>query len=852
MSYDSRKVLRDQEFVEELNIYFNACRYSVDPFGNQNIFVKTGSDSHSAGSSGFELHSDNPNFTAWYATWSGYPMSRLYAEVGTDGEIIKCDIVDANTIFVTGRGKFGTTAATISGTQPIRFMHIGEADGSCRGFSQTCSEPLSYEENTFKILRLCNSPRTAGAIMFPGLRHGAIDYDSAEVDVGESIGSPAKLKFDLQDIVHDDKNWVPYPSRRSSSGTFWGKNLARNPYMNGRKVVYKSGLRDSGKFTDPEFIERHFIIDSFSLSDGKFSCSCLDPIILTEDKKAKMPVVSPAQLSAPIAGNPSTFIFVNAGSYYFGMMGATIFVRIDSEIIKATVSGADQLTVVQRGYRSEAKDHEAGATIQDCVVFAGTHVIDAITYALENFTQMPSSYIGDYSTVKALIPTVDMDEAIISKPMATADFISSMIKFGNLIFYFDESALKIVIDYIPELSIESININEREHILRGSISVNENTKEQWTRFAHLWAPVDVTKDTEENFAISYLAANLAVESPAMLGEVNEKKPFKDPLLSSSAGDSLIGAAYTSRVVSGADRAPRIVNAVINAGSIGNTQSGNLKLGSIINLVTKENQGIDGTPIAELFQVLKMSGNAYENFNVKMRRYLSVQPAAVDFVITTGGVNYDLSGHFAPAAGAYTVYIEQGVEFGSYDTAIPAFTTGSQAAGVSFNIVHRGSILGMGGAGGDAGRLGTLYDVGDTGGIAFEATVPCTIDAGSGLIWAGGGGGNGEYYIYPQGPNSFKVPRSGGGGGQGFGTSLGGRNTNGENFTSRAQSGNQSSPGTSNCPDGGAWGESGEPITNPSTGAPIAGGLAGIAIKSNGNSVIVSAGNNDFNIRGRRT
>lgn len=851
MTYDDRKVLRGQELVEEIDIYFDGCQFAAGEYDGSKSSITTTFPYSDTFIGTVSLTS----FTAgWSALWAAVPGEKYI--IAGSGEIVRVSITSGTdaTIGIVERAMFGTSAENLSGS--FKIIHDGRANGSCRGYSQTCSNSGSYNPATPRILKFCSAPRVAGSLILPGLYHKAIDYDSAEVDVGESIGSPAKLKFTLQDFTGGDDISVPYIDRRSSAGTFWGRTLARNPYANGRKVIYRSGLRDAGTFGDPDFIERHFIIDTVSLSGGNATFSCLDPIILTEDKKAKMPVVSPAQLSANITGSPATFSYVNAPDYYFGAMSASIWVRIDSEVIQCTVSGPTQLTVTTRGYKSEAKDHEAGATIQDCVRFAGTHVIDAIVFALENYTSMPSSYIGDYTAVKALIPTVDLDEAIISKPQSVAEFISSMVKLGNLIFYFDEALLEIVIDYIPELSIQPINITENEDILRGSVSVNENTKEQYTRFAHLWAPVDITKDAEENYAISYLAANLDIESPAKLGEINEKKTFKNPLLTNSAGDSLIGTSYTSRIVSGADKSPKIVNSKINAGSIGPAQGGNLKLGSIVNLVTKENQNIDGIPNAELFQVLKISGNAYENFTVKMRRYLAVQPANVDFVISASAINYVLSDHFAPAAGNYTIYIDQGVEFGSNSVLLPAFTTGSQAPGVSFNIILRGSILGMGGKGSDSPLTNVVATQGEDGGTAFEATVPCTIDAGAGLIWAGGGGASPEYYVPPQGPfGSYYVPRRGGGGGQGFGISLGGRNTDGAgNYNQRAESGSRASPGVNGCPPGGEWGMSGAPT--PDTpyiiGGEVPGGLAGEAIKSNGNSVTITAGNNDFNIRGRRT
>jgi hypothetical protein len=153
---------------------------------------------------------------------------------------------------------------------------------------------------------------------------------------------------------------------------------------------------------------------------------------------------------------------------------------------------------------------------------------------------------------------------------------------------------------------------------------------------------------------------------------------------------------------------------------------------------------------------------------------------------------------------------------------------------------------MGGAGGDAGIVFDPAKTGSQGGVAFEATCPCVIDTGAGLIWGGGAGASGEIYINPQGPAPFYVPRRGGGGGQGYGPSLGGLNTDGMDFVDYAESGNQSGPGAVNCPDGGEWGKSGEAANG------LAPALPGEAIKSNGNSVTISAGNNDVNIRGRRT
>lgn len=855
MTYDSRKARHGQEFVEEIELVLDRCKYTDQEYiDNQYLDVIA---FYGPGHTGdVDVYTLSSAFMSFWGV--GVP---LYAAVENTSETIKFEIIDDQSILIhsDGRGQFGSLAETLSGR--LRIMHQGEADGSCRGFPHTCSSPNSYSPTSKIRLRFSTAPSAGGTQRFGGLEHGAVRHDAGEVDPGESIGTRSRLRFTIKDQVHDDEYIVPYVNRRSSQGTMFGKLLARHPYMVGREVIYREGYRDRGTFSEPDYIERVFIIDSTNLSDDKFTVTALDPLTLTEDKRAKMPVASPAILAGNIDTSNSAFNYLDAPDYYFGPASATVYLRIDSEVMRCTVTGPKQLTPDLRGYRSENKEHEAGASIQDCVVFQGTNGIDAIVFALTNYTKIDSKYIGDYSAVKALLPAFVLDDCVISKPTPVQEFIDHLVKLGDLIFYYDEIAQKIVIDYIPELSSQPISINERQHITRDSVKVDFNLKNQWTRFQHLWAPVDVTKDSEENYAIRYLAVNIGLESQGNMGQANEKKAYKNPILTNSTGDSLLGASYASRVIERNSEPPKIISLNLDAQFVGNYSGGNLALGSIISLYTKENQDISGSPLSELFQVLSLKGNGYNGYDVKARRYQTVQQEDVDFVISTSATNFDLSTVFAPPPGQYTVYINPDVVLSSLIASMPAFTTGSQSAGVSFRIIHRGRILGMGGDGGNAGYGSTKAQPGQNGGAALEATVPLIIDSGSGIIWAGGGGGAGQFAIAPQGPVGQLVPRKGGGGGQGYGVSAGGRNSDGASLVGRAPSGSQAGPGDPGqyAAAGGEWGENGVDIigwygpTPPDPEDRITrGGLAGEAIKSNGNPVTIVAGDNEINIRGRRT
>jgi hypothetical protein len=842
MSYDSRKAIGGQEYVEEVEMILDACKYTLgDYLTKRSLQFKSGQPIF-AGDTGNFLVVNTP--VAWNTLW-GTTYTR-YGKSNNSGEIFSFIPVSAGTINITGRGLFGTTDGNL-GNHIFKIMHKGEADGTCRGYPFNCSDVDSYDQSAKRSFIFSTGNNAGGIRRFAGLRK--ITHNAGEVDPGESIGTRASLSFEISNGVHNDYDVVPYPEKQTSNGTFWGKMQARHPYFQGREVIYRAGLRDANTYQIPDFIERRFIMDSANLSNEKFTVTALDPVILTEDKKAQMPVTSPATLSAAITGSPATFSYINAANYYFGAMAATVFVRIDSEIIKCTVSGATTLTVVTRGYKSASKDHDAGASIQDCIVFTGTHGINAITFALQNYTKIPAGYIGSYASVIALLPAFTLSEAIISKPMPVSDFINYLVQLGNLIFKYDEETQKIAIEYTPELSIQPITVDQKIDIKEESVSVDTNIKNQFTRFAYLFAPVDVTKDQEENYAIRYLSANVSLESAQYLGQVNEKKTVKNTLLTKSSGDALLATSYVSRVLQNNLTIPKIINLTIDASKVGVNSGGNLKTGSIVSVSTKYNEDKDGNALAELYQVLKLTGNAYNGFKAKLRRYQSLQPSTVNYVIGTGGINYDLSAHYAPAAGNYIIYINPDVIFGSYDTSLPAFTTGSQAVGVSFKIIHRGKILGMGGAGGDCGiyPVFTNASAGLVGGTAFNATVPCDIDCGSGLIWAGGGGGGGSN----QGSNTisgftYEWAAEGGGGGQGYGESIGGLSTYGgddvshSNYDHNAENGNQAGAGLY----GGLWGENGDNVQGY-------GGLAGYAIKKNGNAVNIIAGDNDLNIKGRR-
>jgi hypothetical protein len=155
----------------------------------------------------------------------------------------------------------------------------------------------------------------------------------------------------------------------------------------------------------------------------------------------------------------------------------------------------------------------------------------------------------------------------------------------------------------------------------------------------------------------------------------------------------------------------------------------------------------------------------------------------------------------------SVVINSGVYVYSSTTATPAFVTGTFPAGSNINIVNNGTVVGMGGAGGNANG-----GAGQPGGGAFLAQTSITLTNNN--VIAGGGGGGGACTASSQaGYITIYYSGDGGGGGRsGLTNSAGGTPVTAGNGTAGLYGnwGTISGPGAASGGGGpgGAWGATG--------------------------------------------
>lgn len=864
MAFDQSKSLHGANIIQAVAIYPNACRYSTVEALAKGEVVSGAAYSNSYTGNITVSGGDLTLFTA---------QSNEYIKIGN--ELAKCTVVNATTVNITARAQLGTTAEAITNGQALRVLHGGEADGSCRGYPKRpdgkgCSTSDSFDASVTREFLITDTQLVAGEIYYNGLT--SISHSPTILKPGKEMAKNASVTVSIDDNTDNDVYAVPYAAQRTSKSTLLRKLHARTGgYLRNRKMIVYSGFTFGNTFDANECISREYIIDDFNIStDDKVTIRGVDPLILSEEAKAKTHNVSAGVLLADI-DNASTQITLK--NFVVGEYGADTesgTVLIDNELIDYTVnnSATGVLDIVNRGVGgSTQKDHKINASVQKCLVLTDFNPVTEIVNILQTRTNIESRFYDDYTAVTATVPS-NSGTVYITKPESIKTFINELIRSwaeNNISLYFDELAKKIRIKAVGDFEQQPVSLTDVDLRL-GSVRIDNKYQDQFTRASIGFAPFDASKKTDaENSSILFQSINLQTELTGTL-EPQEEKTFYSKFLTDSDIDVSIAVGGVSRTANVNTKPPQEYSFTIDYEKYGTVAGGKIEEGEIINVTTELSIDDDGQPMSQNLQILSIKDDMRnKRVQVKAVTYQDViNEQDFDFVIDENKEDYVLSDDFAPTAGNYTVFIASNVTIGSTSVNNAAFSTGTQAAGVTLKIIHRGQILGAGGHGANGPqavapnpndfptRIVVNGIQGGSGGDAINLTVPTEIDTTQGVIYAGGGGAPSNRSIADSSASPVLVSGgNGGSGGQGY---VGGNGGNGGtasielSIADTGQDGNngsRSSPGELAGVSGGEWGSDSE--TSFTSGAS---GQSGYAIRSNSNSVIL-IGDNDATVRGKR-
>lgn len=738
------------------------------------------------------------------------------------------------------------------------------ADPNSYGTPKTTNDVRAYLEGSVRTYRY-SQQRIVNLDCFPCLTGTTTNPPKA--NPGIDIGFRATASIQLDDFETSDAFELqpPYDDRRVT-GSHFAKLFARN-FVKNRPARIRRGYLVDGIYVESNFQTEHYIVDEYqgpSLS-GKVSFNLVDVLALTNGINAKAPETSNATLNAAI-DNVATAITVNLESGLtaaeieakFGANGATGFAALGDEYVSYTVTsstGVAPLTmdIVRAQYGTIASEHSINATVQNCIAYQDTNIIDIIDDLIRNYTDIDETYIpsSDWLALKTGELSLYTLTNIIAKETEVKKMLNELIQIAGLTVYVDVVAREIVINATPNFDAPVIVFDSVEHLEVGTLDVKNDFNRLVTRQLVRWAPKDYSKTEESNYTKNLRVAAILEELPDRLGTRNDGKEVVSRWLSNTPNANQIAAGIAQRNVARFSQVPTKVSFEVDSKYIGTLENSlRMWVGSVFQVITPAKVYSNGAFESQILtcQCTSVSaGRKADKWKVEGVSYKANIPPNADYYINAGEyLDYVLSDEFSfTEAREYIVIVSSGAVFGSTSTLTPSFRQGSFPVGATLKIIHQGQFIGKGGKGGGGAspefELGECLSVfgfpGLAGGAACEFTTDAVIDNSFGLIAGGGGGATGTNGFCDGG---LTFGGNGGGGGQGFSGGDGGDGgvgTGGNGLV--GFSGSRNSPGLQYR----IGGYLGAPAIPGVTAAP------GRAIITNGNTITITAGNNAEQIRG---
>ena len=693
---------------------------------------------------------------------------------------------------------------------------------------------------------------------FPNLTN--VSSNAPRIDPGKSVGFRASARFTVNSFVTKDASELPiiYQDSRIAEGDHNQKVVTRN-FLKNRRSRIITGYNPMSYDESNCQIENYIIDDVSFSSDGQdLNYSLLDELILIEKAKAKYPALSTGVLTLAMTIDVLTLAFYTEITQEYGAEGATGYICIGSEIMGYTVdAGEADMTITRAQLGTLREEHSIGDTIQKVEYIDNQNIMDILTTLLTVGAGIPADRIptSDYNTLKADALKEYYLTRPLYKPFEVKKLINELIVLAGLSVYQDVITRKIIVVATPDFSTPVIAYNEVESIESGSTTVKPMYKEQVTRQLVRWAKKNPTSnDDDTNFNKAILVSDGVAESEANENNISEGAEIKTEWLQNTTAHNSLGTALAQRTVNRNSKVPIEISFDTDVSYVGAVAGGNMWLGSIFSATTSRILNGALQPETTTFQAVSIKNKGGDKYTVTGLSYIAAAPPTADFFISSDKVDYNLADDPLFAAilsevKEYVVVINSGVKLTASTTAEYVFDQGVFPVGAKLKLIILGRLYGKGGSGGQGGSIsyndeadpaitfGTAND-GNDGGDCMNFTTDAIIENGFGLIAAGGGGAGGF------GGGGLL---SGDGGGAGQGYALGGAAGNVFNITdgggiSAGDAGGASGIAFSGVIGGGEYGEDGE--DNAATG-----GLSGVAIRKNGNTVTITTGNNSLQILG---
>lgn len=489
-------------------------------------------------------------------------------------------------------------------------IHEVLSSDACYNTRATCQDPANYDETT-QTYRFCqpfdNMP--VGVSMIPCIE-GDVSRAPTTTTAGKGLGKRAVVKVMLNDFTWHDRDIDKYIDQRTydaeTTGTYWGKFLARNPYYEQREMRVLSGY-----VTDPwdwaNFETEYYDITDIKGPDrGKITIVGKDVLSRTYSNKKKYPATSTGELSAGITdvATSATLSPSGVGNDEYPASG---YVSIGSEAMAFTRSG-DVLTLTRAQFGTTAASHSAGDTVQLSAAWSGTNVVDVLYELLVTGAGIPDAYIpyddgatgvnDNWDDEKDLWLSASSVTGILMKPEAIEKVIGELSEVFIFDIWWDAVAQEIQIKALsPEPSGVTINTLEEDYdILADSVKIERDSDKRVTTCRVFYNKLDHSEPSDpEKFAGLYITTDSSAESAEQYGSSSIKDVY-----SRWFNDQAQAAALAGRYIARFADTPLIVTFEID-----NKNEDDLSMAQRVEIDTKQIQSVTGANAPTKFQVTEI-------------------------------------------------------------------------------------------------------------------------------------------------------------------------------------------------------------------------------------------------------
>ncbi len=646
------------------------------------------------------------------------------------------------------------------GTSPCTASIPGTGSERCfntRNVHADCQDPANFSGATKTLRYTVDSghlPRSIEAT--PSLI--SADILPARLKPAESIGERVTATVKFRNHRTGDAELDKYVDTRSydpfQQGTYWGKFVARNSYIEGQPIrIYRGFL---GQSLD-EMEVHHLFIDGIDgpNSQGITSVRCVDVFRFLDNQEAQAPLASTGTLSIDISEIATTAILQPAGigNAEYPSAGK---VTIGEEICEFTRSN-DTLSLTRAQEGTTADEHQAEDTVQLCLEYSGMNAASILEDLILNYTDIPASYIdsANWQAEVANFNSSTFYGDVISQPTAVKTLINQIVEQVGLVLYPDVENQKIALQVLRPLSASALTITDSQ-ILESGISVR---LKETSRVSQVWTYYQrknkvESYDDEKN----YHSQLVTLASENLYNKKRIKKVFANWI---TQGAFSVAQALNNRVLSRYKNPPREFTFYLHPDV-------KLKLGQGFNLQSRINEQPNGSQLPVPCRIISLNkmGDRVKVMAEELRFDANLLGAGKTIVIDNDSYNLNLRSLYNSIYGSIDAsdiiefVITSGTIVGSQFTAVPAITTGDWSDGPTPLLTNNGFIVGRGGN-------GLFWQTGEDGGDAIHVESSFEIE-NNGAIGGGGGAGGSVTGLSDEGFMSAS-----GGGGAGFDPGIGG-------------------------------------------------------------------------------